>query len=80
MTNHSVARDTGVADATRPEHSVRHLDQEKLARRWSLSPRTLERWRWLRKGPPHMKIGGRVIYNVADIEAWEAARTRLGAG
>jgi hypothetical protein len=28
-----------------------HLNQVHLARRWNLSPRTLERWRWLNQGP-----------------------------
>jgi hypothetical protein len=53
---------------------VRHLNQEQLARRWSLSPRTLERWRWLNEGPAYLKIGGRVIYRLEDIEAFEAAQ------
>jgi len=28
-----------------------HLTQLDLARRWAVSARTLERWRWLRTGP-----------------------------
>ena len=55
---------------------ARHLNQVQLARRWSLSERTLERWRWKRQGPPFMKIGGRVAYALADIEAFEAAQRR----
>jgi len=55
---------------------VRHLNQIQLARRWSLSERTLERWRWKRQGPPFLKIGGRVAYAVADVEAFEAAQRR----
>jgi hypothetical protein len=57
---------------------IRHLNQVQLARRWSLSPRTLERWRWLRQGPRFLKVGGRVVYRVEDIEAFEAKRTREG--
>lgn len=52
---------------------LKHLNQEQLARRWTLSPRTLERWRWLRRGPPYLRIGGRVAYRVADIESYEAS-------
>ncbi|MEE4207685.1 MAG: helix-turn-helix domain-containing protein [Parvularcula sp.] len=33
--------------------------------------RTLERWRWAGEGPAYMKIGGRVVYRIADIEAFE---------
>ena len=58
--------------ATLQEEQVRHLNQVQLARRWSLSPRTLERWRWLGQGPLYLKIGGRCIYRLDDIEAFEA--------
>ena len=51
---------------------VKHLNQIELSRRWSLSPRTLERWRWLRTGPAFLKVGGRVLYRLEDIEAFEA--------
>jgi hypothetical protein len=47
------------------------LNQIELARRWRISPRTLERWRWLGEGPQYLKLGGRVLYRVADIEAYE---------
>lgn len=53
---------------------VRHLTQGELAQRWRISPRTLERWRWLHQGPQYLKIGGRVVYLLGDIEAYEAAR------
>ena len=53
-----------------------HLTQHQLAKRWGLSPRILERWRWIGSGPTFLKIGGRVAYRVQDIEAWEAQRVR----
>ena len=49
-----------------------NLDQKGLADRWLLSPRTLEQWRWQGKGPRYLKIGGRVVYRLADVEAFEA--------
>lgn len=55
---------------------IRHLNQIDLARRWSMSERTLERWRWLKQGPRYLKIGGRVLYRVEDIENFETARAR----
>lgn len=51
---------------------IRHFNQVDLSRRWSLSPRTLERWRWLGQGPRFLKVGGRVLYRLEDIEAYEA--------
>lgn len=65
--------------ATRLSQPVRHLNQIELSRRWSLSPRTLERWRWLRQGPPFLRVGGRVIYRLSDIEDFEAAHLQLEA-
>lgn len=58
--------------------TIRHLNQIQLARRWNISHRTLERWRWLGHGPSFIKIGGRVVYREEDVEAFEVARTRSG--
>ena len=60
--------------------TIRHLNQIDLARRWRISERTLERWRWLKQGPAYLKIGGRVAYRMEDVEAFEAARLRAGPG
>ena len=50
------------------------LNQARLATRWQISPRTLERWRWSGEGPAFVKIGGRVVYRLEDVEAYEAGR------
>jgi hypothetical protein len=55
-----------------------HLTQAQLARRWALSPRTLEAWRWQRLGPPYIKVGKRIVYRLPDIEAYEAAHRHEG--
>jgi len=47
------------------------LNQARLATRWQISPRTLERWRWRGEGPALTKIGGRVVYRIADVQAYE---------
>ncbi|GIX11795.1 AlpA family transcriptional regulator [Elioraea sp.] len=57
------------APAARPSQPIRHLTQ--IAQRWRISPRTLERWRWLGQGPRYLKIGGRVVYRLEDVEAFE---------
>jgi hypothetical protein len=41
-----------------------------------VSERTLERWRWLGQPPRFLKIGGRVVYRLEDIEAFEAKQLR----
>ena len=61
-----------------PENPLPHFTQRELARRWRISPRTLERWRWLRQGPPYLKIGGQVVYQAADIETYEQSQRRGG--
>jgi hypothetical protein len=53
---------------------IKHLNQHDLARRWALSPRTLERWRWTGEGPRYLKLNGRICYRIDDVEAFEAAR------
>ena len=51
-----------------------HLSQAELAAYWRISPRTLERWRCTGNGPRFLKLGSRVVYRIADIEAFEASR------
>jgi predicted site-specific integrase-resolvase len=57
---------------------MKHLRQKDLAARWHVSPRTLERWRWIGTGPAFLKVEGRVIYRLEDVEAYEQAQLRKG--
>jgi hypothetical protein len=59
-----------------PSRTTRHLGQKELARRWNLSHRTLERWRSHGDGPPFLKLNGRCLYRIEDIEAFEQARLK----
>jgi hypothetical protein len=34
----------------------------------------LERWRWRKTGPNYVKIGAKVVYALADVEAYERRR------
>jgi len=52
---------------------IKHLNQRHLAERWDVSEATLERWRSEGIGPVYLKLRGRVLYRVEDIEAYEAA-------
>jgi predicted site-specific integrase-resolvase len=57
---------------------VTHMNQIEVARRFKLSPRTLERWRQTGEVDlPFIKIGGRVAYRVEDIEAFEARHRHM---
>ena len=48
-----------------------HFDQLQLAERWGLSPKTLERWRVNGIGPKFIRLPGKVIYRLCDVEAYE---------
>lgn len=56
--------------------SIQHLQQRQLADRWGISEATLERWRSDGIGPVFLKLQGRVLYRLEDIEAYEAACLR----
>ena len=56
--------------------SVKHLNQRQLADRWDVSEATLERWRTEGIGPVFMKLQGRVLYRVEDVEAFESDSLR----
>ena len=56
--------------------SLHFLNQVQLADRWHMSPRTLERWRWLGQPPRFTKIGGKVLYRLEDVEAFEGTQLR----
>ena len=49
---------------------VIHLSQKELAERWRMSEATLERWRSNLIGPVFLKILGRVLYRLIDIDAF----------
>lgn len=48
----------------------RYLRTPEAARFLSLSHRTLEKHRCYGTGPRYSKVGGRVVYSVADLQAW----------
>ncbi len=46
------------------------VDEDKAAAMLSVSPRTLQRWRLVGRGPAFCRIGGRRLYRIADLEAF----------
>ena len=47
-----------------------HLTRAQLATELHVTPRTLARWRWQRKGPPSILLAGRRFYRRAAVVAW----------
>ena len=56
--------------------SIKHLNQSQLADRWDISEASLERWRSEGIGPVFLKLQGRVLYRVEDVETFEADSLR----
>jgi hypothetical protein len=58
--------------------SVDFLTVTQLAERWKLQVTiaTLATWRSRGNGPPYVKIGGKVLYRLADVEGYEKKNTR----
>jgi hypothetical protein len=48
-----------------------YLTSKELAHRWRLSEQTLANWRHARKGPPFVRIGGRILYPIASLSDYE---------
>jgi excisionase family DNA binding protein len=46
------------------------LTQQELAEMLRLPERTLEDWRLTRTGPPYLKFGRHVRYDLHDVLAW----------
>jgi len=53
------------------EPTLKHLSQRELSERWTIAETTLERWRSMGIGPVYVKLPGRVIYRITDVEAYE---------
>ena len=71
---------------TTPAHSApvvpthpneRHLSSAELASRWGLAIKTVDRWRTEGLGPVFVRLPGRVVYRMVDIEAFEQRLSRI---
>lgn len=52
------------------------LRREELAEQFGLSPRTIDRWEALRKGPPRVSIGRTILYNIQSVREWLVSQER----
>ena len=56
--------------------ATHYLRPDELAERWCITAKTLARWRWIGAGPRFLKVSGKVLYRLEDIEAFEGAHLR----
>ncbi|MGA3887658.1 helix-turn-helix domain-containing protein [Ralstonia nicotianae] len=54
-----------------------YLTPQEVSQRYGgrISPRTLANWRSAGTGPRFLRLGGRILYALNDLAAWEARRT-----
>ena len=52
----------------------RDVTSERLAQLLGCSPRTVARWDAERIGPPRIKVGKTVLYDLEKVPAWLAGR------
>ena len=48
-----------------------YMTTEEVAERFRTSPGTVRYWRHVGKGPDSFRVGARVLYDQARVEAWE---------
>lgn len=52
------------------------VSPREAADRLGIERSTLANWRWNGKGPPYLKIGGRVRYRLSDLATYLDGRIR----
>jgi excisionase family DNA binding protein len=60
----------------RSEMPTRKLSVQEAARFLGLSVSTLNKMRLDGSGPPFLKLGRRVLYDIQTLDAWATERTR----
>ena len=58
------------------DNEARYWNTKRAADYLGVSPDTLNRMRLTGDGPRYAKLGGRVIYDPSDIDAWVEANKR----
>jgi len=53
---------------------IQLLNEKEAAHQLGLSTKTLQAWRWHRKGPAYRKLGRRVFYTLEDLHAFVDSR------
>lgn len=54
-----------------------YVSRDELAQELRVTVRTLDKWAWLRKGPPKVRVGARVYYHRDDVRDFLAEQRRV---
>jgi hypothetical protein len=64
---------------TRETNVLTLLTEHDVSKQIRVSLGSLRRWRFIRQGPPFLKVGPLVRYRAEDVEAWPSAQPTGGA-
>jgi hypothetical protein len=53
------------------------ISTKELSQRWDIPESTLRYWRCAGTGPPYVKLGGRIKYDLADVDRYIRANKRM---
>jgi len=53
------------------------ISTRELSEIWGVPESTLRYWRSAETGPPYVKLGGRIKYDLADVERYVRAKKRM---
>src|SRR5262245_58945189 len=63
--------------ATNGSQEQHYLTSLELAERLRTTAATVKHWRLHRKGPMFIRVGKKVVYPIAEVEAWERQQLEL---
>ena len=67
-----------ISETPKPAQMPRRLVSTKeLSEIWGTPESTLRYWRCAEVGPPYVKVGGRIKYDLADVELYVRANKRM---
>lgn len=53
-----------------------NVNEKEAATYLGVSVSSLRRWRWIGGGPKYLKLGSRVVYQLTELDSWQADRLR----
>ncbi len=68
--------DLPVGRSGRTNNGSRLVSTKELSKMWDMPESTLRYWRCAGIGPAYVKLGGRIKYDLVDVEAYVRANKR----
>jgi len=65
--------DLSIGQSGTTPHGHRLVSTKELSKMWDMPESTLRYWRCAGVGPTYVKLGGRIKYDLADVEAYVRA-------